>query len=154
MIRRLIVGLQGIMLLGASDIVDPKEQISREIEHRVVLPNGAEPITEYGRNYAFVDDRRVQAVYLIPPKFRDYRAGCAIMTEEGPPRPCTELEILEMSKMDQDYLKSMAAADQSKWFGNIDELPFISDGGCEQITIEYDLLLRRFLLVACNGSTD
>jgi hypothetical protein len=38
-----------------------------------------------------------------------------------------------------------------KWYGTVADLPFVFDGGCMQVRLEYQISTHRFLSVSCNG---
>jgi hypothetical protein len=42
-------------------------------------------------------------------------------------------------------------AGKRKWYGRIADLPFVFDGGCMQVRVEYQISTHRVLSASCNG---
>ncbi|MEP7006194.1 MAG: hypothetical protein ABI810_09435 [Sphingomonas bacterium] len=122
-----------------------------EIERAVVLPKDAAPLDSYGRNYTFSGPEKVVATYLIPPRLPELDEGCEVMLENLDSRPCTKKEIDEASASEARNASAQTAAGKRRWYKGPDYLPSISDGGCEQVNVEYDIRTHRVLVVACNG---
>jgi len=138
-----------LILTGAMspDTARRHEDLMNEIEKRIVLPPGARPLSAYGRNYAFSGRDRVLAVYLIPERRYDERGGCV----HGDGIACTKQEVRALVRESDILIASQAAAGRRRWHEQASSLPDISDGGCTQITIRYDMPRKRVLSVACNG---
>ena len=112
------------------------------IEKAVRLPDRARPLSEYARYYA-EREREVVAVYIIPPR-DEIRAGEA----------CEELlENMSTRDVPCEPMKSDWAmpAGSRRWFKSEQELPFISDGGCSQITVIFDKPKGIVKSADCNG---
>lgn len=122
-----------------------------EIERAVVLPKDARPLNSYGRNYAFSGPKKIVATYLIPlgPKSDE---GCEVVLEKNlESRPCTKKETDDASAAEARTAAAQTAAGKRRWYKKPDDLPFILDGGCMQVNVEYDIPTHRVLFVTCNG---
>ncbi|HEX6741320.1 MAG TPA: hypothetical protein VF079_05940, partial [Sphingomicrobium sp.] len=97
-----------------------EEALMDEIERAVVLPNGANPLDAYGRNYAFTGAGTVVAVYLLP------------------------------SGANRRPSATQMPAGERRWYRDASDLPGLSDRGCMQVTVDYDIATHRVLGVACN----
>jgi hypothetical protein len=99
---------------GAPQASDHRDAAARDalaarIEANMRLPEGAAPLAEYTRSYAYAPGgREVEAVYMREPP------GGRSWVEHN-------------------------------------DLPFILDGGCRQVTIRADATTGRVLSVRCNG---
>jgi hypothetical protein len=122
-----------------------------EIERVVVLPEGAKPLNAYGRNYAYSGKDMVTAIYLLPFPPLNMSEGCEVMLEDFESRPCTDEEIAEIAKSDETAVAAQTPAGERRWYNSSHDLPFINDGGCTQVTVDYDTATRRVLKAACNG---
>lgn len=125
------------------------------IESTVQLPKGARSIDEYSRNYAFMPDGKVLAVFIIPMEPTGYDRegfGCEVMLEDFESRPCTDEEISDMKQQDRATTVSYGAANESRWFDDYLELPMILDGGCAQVTIVFEPRSETIETAECNGS--
>ena len=146
-----------ILLLTTSDaaaVVPHQEALMDEIERTIVLPKGANPFQAYGRNYAFADDHKIIATYVLPsPPLDLSKPGSC--TSAAPPnfegRPCTKEEVDELLARDARAFAAQTKAGTRRWYSDRSKLPLISDGGCMMVTVEYDFANHRFLTVACNG---
>lgn len=127
------------------------ESLMDEIERQVRLPAKAEPLSSYGRYYAFDDKGKVEARYLLPP---------APMTPDPLPADwgCEEMVMLgnDLTSRavpcgpDPDrshYLK----AGQRRWFADRKAIPMIFDGGCMVVHVAFDLKTRKVEHAFCNG---
>jgi hypothetical protein len=123
------------------------EDLMNQIESRIVLPAGARPLGAYGRNYAFSGRDRVLAVYLIPERPYDEHGGCV----HGDGIECTKREVRALVREREILMASQASAGRRRWYQQANKLPGIEDGGCMQVTIQYDIPGKRVLSVACNG---
>ena len=123
-----------------------------EIERLVVLPKGADSMSAYGRNYAFSDRGKVVAIYLKPFPLPKIDEGCEEMLENFSSRPCTKEEVAEGMASDARAAAAQTPAGERRWFGKASELPFVSDGGCMEVRVEFDTAAHRVLSVACNGA--
>lgn len=122
-----------------------------EIESALVLPKGAKPLNAYGRNYAFSGRDKVIATYLLPSAPLDISQGCDVMLEDGNSRPCTREEIAKTAKLDVRNMAAQTPAGKRRWYESFHSLPAISDGGCVQVSVEYDIVTRHVLTATCNG---
>lgn len=125
----------------------------RAIEAAVVLPTGAGALDEYSRNYAVGPDGKILAFYVKPgePPIAGAYYGCNVMLVNLESRPCTEDEVAEMVRRDQERAETMGKAGQSRWFENYREMPFVLDGGCGFIEITYDPRSKQIESTECNG---
>jgi len=122
-----------------------------EIERSVVLPKSAKPLSAYGRNYAFLGQGIVVATYLIPSPPIPVDGGCEMMLENLSSRPCTKEEIAEQVASNARAAAAETPAGKRRWFRTPNDLPDISDGGCQQVNVQFDTASHRILVVACNG---
>lgn len=134
----------------ASSSRSPQALMER-IERAVVLPKEAKPLSEYGRNYAFSGPNKVIATYLIPSRPIGSSEGCEVVLEEFNTRPCTAKEIAKLARADASAVASQTPAGKRRWYDSSRSLPFISDGGCQQVTVQYDILTQHITAVSCNG---
>jgi hypothetical protein len=146
-------GILAILALACSAQSSEQTAIMRAIEASVVLPEGADALEEYSRNYAVGPDGRIMAYYVIPsdPIIADEDDGCEVMLEDLESRPCTSEEVAEMVRDDQARAARMGKVGQSRWFESYGELPLVLDGGCNFIEIIYDPQTKRIERVECNG---
>ena len=93
------------------------------IDRQVRLPATARTVDEYARYYSDGAEGQVVAVFLLP------------LT---PREPVT---------LDREL-----AAGERRWMAKEADLPWISDGLCDQITVRYEIASERFLSVRCNGA--
>ena len=57
-----------------------------------------------------------------------------------------------MKQQERAMGATFGVANQSRWFDDYRELPFILDGGCHQIEVVYDSHSEQVESVECNGS--
>ena len=145
---------------GCTSDISDQTRIMQMIETRVQLPEGAEPIEAYSRNYAKLSDQKVRAIFIEPYEpspihdTEDY--GCEILADidesgEFESRPCTRDELEETQELDKAISKSHGKKNESRWFKDSNELPGMDDGGCSQIEIIFDLRSDSFETIRCNG---
>lgn len=120
------------------------EALMGKIEQQVRLPKGARTLGEYARYYANGDDGEVIAVYLLP--FNDDpRPGdsCEELTENFTSRqvPCPSM-----------HPTWAMPAGKRRWVKDQHDLPFISDGGCAQVTVVFDKSRSAIKSAECNGT--
>jgi hypothetical protein len=118
-----------------------------QIDRAVVLPSRARPSNEYGKNFALSGAERVKAVYLIPEPLPKANFTCV----HGDLKPCTKDEIDRWVSVRITRRVGYAPAGQRRWFDAERDLPSIADGGCNQVTIQYDMPTQRVISVGCNG---
>ena len=124
--------------------------IMDEIERAIVLPKNAETLDKYARNYAPDVGGKILATYIIPLTSFGMDTGCDVMLENFASRPCTKKEIEESLLIEAQNVETQPAAGKRRWFQDPQDLPFINDGGCQQVSVEYDTTTRRVLTVVCN----
>lgn len=130
----------------------PRERaVMDAIERIVVLPPRARPLAAYGRNYAWADATHVVATYLLPSPPSPPTEGCAVMIEDFRTRPCSRREIADIARRDAESRAAETPAGQRRWFAKPGDLPFIFDGGCIQVSVDYDVTSRRITRAVCNG---
>lgn len=122
-----------------------------KIEQAVVLPEGAKPLHAYGRNYAPSGSNKVVATYLLPTSPLDPNEGCEVMLEDFNSRLCTKKEIEEFARSDARNVAAQTPVGKRRWYKNTRSLPSINDGGCTQVSVEYDIALRKITRASCNG---
>ena len=137
------------LLLTTAPQQDRENRLMDEIERTVALPTGAGPLSAYGRYYAYEGRGKVLAIYLVPEP--SVGNSCEIFTIHRGSRPCNRREIQEMKRRHARAAGLRVPAGKRRWYGDSRDLPQIADGGCMQITIEYDVASKRVLGVACNG---
>lgn len=115
------------------------------------MPKGAKPLTAYGRNYALSGSNKVVATYLIPSLPLDFSVGCEVVLVNLNSRPCTTKEVKKSATSDARYVAGQTPAGKRRWYKSTRSLPFISDGGCTQVTVEYDVPTHTVTAVYCNG---
>ncbi|WP_428630361.1 hypothetical protein [Sphingopyxis sp.] len=103
--------------------ISREERLMDAIDREVRLPATARAIDEYARYYSHGAEGQVVAVFLLP------------------------LTPRETVTMDREM-----AAGKRRWMAKEADLPWISDGLCDQITVRYEIASERFLSVRCNGS--
>ena len=132
-----------LLLSGCSTAEErDREAVMNQIEKQVQLPDGARPLREYARYYA-EHEGEVVAVYMIPPN-----------DEIRPGDGCEELlENLTTREVPCEPMKTDWAmpAGERRWFRSEQELPFINDGGCLQITVIFDRAKAVVKSADCNG---
>lgn len=134
-----------VLLLGGCSSPQERERktLMNEIEKQVQLPKGARPLSEYARYYANKDDGVVVAVFLIP-----------IKDDIAPGESCEELfENFTSGKMPCEPMQFEWAlpAGERRWFKDQRDLPWINDGGCAQVDVEFDIAKSTVKHVECNG---
>jgi hypothetical protein len=129
---------------AAQDIDDQRERLAQQIEQTIVLPTGAEPLRAYGRNYAFRGKNLIVAFYLIPFPSKPEGAGCTIVLPGNRARACTREEETEGESLG-------AQAGTSRWYDTESAMPQALDGGCQQVSVLFQISTRKFVSVACNG---
>ncbi|KQM86309.1 hypothetical protein ASE67_10760 [Sphingomonas sp. Leaf23] len=144
--------LASLTIITASCAAPPnREQVlMEEIERTIPLPNDATPLRNYARHYAFRGPTMVEAVYVIPSVPTDWRDGMEVMTVSGS-RPATPQEIAETEALDALSREQWGEAGKRYWHSTPDVFPIMSDGGCDQISILYDVAAKRFRMAGCNG---
>jgi hypothetical protein len=139
-----------LLLAGCADGTaaprDDREQLMDRIEASAALPDRASPLSAYGRYYASLPEGRVMAVYLIPPKRPDPAASC---WTGG--RPCTEKHRKDVHRRLMDVYDRHAKPGERRWVDDVDALPQLMDGGCQQVTIQYDIAMDEIIRISCNG---
>lgn len=135
-----------------------QEALMDEIEKAVVLPRAAQPMKSYGRNYASSGPDRVVATYLTPLPPLALREGCEVVLQDLTSRPCTKSDIVASARWNADAAKANAIrvatqtpAGERRWYSSAGSLPFINDGGCMQVWVEYDTKNHRVIALSCNG---
>lgn len=121
------------------------------IERSIALPRQARPLAAYGRNYAWADATHVIATYILPSPPSEPGEGCALMTDDFRTRPCTPEENADMARQEARLRAAETPAGQRRWFARPNDLPSMMDGGCMQISVEYDVASRRVTRAICNG---
>src|SRR4051812_6691372 len=118
-------------------------QLMDEIETRLILPSGALPARRYARFYAFEAPGKVIAVYVIPDPPDPPGARCDEMTADGKFHPiaCPPFRAWPPG----------VPAGHRRWVRDRRDMPLIFDGGCNQITVTYDLKSGKIESAACNG---
>ena len=143
--------LLAFMSSGCSRAGSRQDELMDEIERSVVLPKGAERLAAYGRYYAFSDRQTVVASYLLPLPVPSFDEGCEEMSEDLSSRPCTKQEVATMRASSARDAAARTPPGKRRWLSSTKHLPFIADGGCMQVRIEFDPSAHRVLSVACNG---
>lgn len=133
-----------VLLSGCSTPQEfDRDALMNLIEKQVQLPNGARLLGDYARYYADSDGGEVVAVYLIPLDNEiPPGASCAELLEDSTTRdvPCEPMQF--------DW--AMPAGER-RWVKSEQDLPFISDGGCDQVTVVFDKAKSVVKSARCNG---
>lgn len=142
-----------LLATSASAILPPSREqgVMDAIERSIVLPQKAWPFAAYGRNYAWSDATHVVATYILPSLPSVPREGCDLLTDDFKTRPCTPEENAEMDRQETQFRTAETPAGQRRWFAKPIDLPSMSDGGCMQISVAYDIASRRITRAVCNG---
>jgi hypothetical protein len=133
------------------DASQRQNMLMDEIERTVALPKGARPFGAYAHNYAFNGADKVRAIYLVPEPPLKLNDGCEELLEHGRARPCRQRELQRMAREDRRRIATQTPAGQRRWYKDKRAMPEINDGGCMQVTIEYDIRAHRASYVGCNG---
>lgn len=56
-----------------------------------------------------------------------------------------------MDRQETQFLTAETPAGHRRWFAKPIDLPSMSDGGCMQISVAYDIASRRITRAVCNG---
>ena len=127
-----------------------QEAIMTAVERAVLLPPGARAVTEYARYYAYSDQHRVTAVYILPPP--DLGPALRCMRRRDDKSPCT----IEDRALREGYMIGRAGLKSSgrRWV-KISELPTQQDGGCSYVTIRVEFGATdsawKVISAGCNG---
>ncbi|WP_426259814.1 hypothetical protein [Sphingomonas sp. DC1100-1] len=142
-----------LLATSASAILPPSREqaVMDAIERSIVLPQKAWPFAAYGRNYAWSDTTHVVATYILPSLPSDPREGCDLLTDDFKTRPCTPEKNAEMDRQETQFLTAETPAGNRRWFAQPIDLPSIDDGGCIQVTVQYDVVSRSITRAQCNG---
>jgi hypothetical protein len=73
------------------------------------------------------------------------------MLENFSLRPCTKEEMADHVASNARAAAAETPAGKRRWFRTPNDLPYISDGGCQQVNVQFDTASHRILAVACNG---
>ena len=138
-----------VVALAACSTETEQTRLMKEIEQKVQLPKGAEPLNAYVRFYTFSDGGKVLARWLIPeanePRPGD---GCAeVVLGE------TETTLREVTCDPPAPWPPQGRAGESRWIEHPNDVPVIMDGACRQINIMFDLRTRKVEQAFCNGSS-
>jgi hypothetical protein len=146
-----ILMLVALAALNASSAPRPsaRESLMNEIEGQVRLPAEAEPLSAYGRYYAFGGKGKVEARYLLPlgstsPLPAD--SSCEEMVIVGDDIGAREVPCTPPADRSR-FLK----AGQRRWYSNPEAIPMIFDGGCMVVHVTFDLKTRKVEHIYCNG---
>jgi len=116
-------------------------EIMDAIEHDVQIPFDARPLTQFARTYKYASSTRVVAFYFIPHDEPD-EWFCKGAKEGGP----TNGQVL-LGCRPPDGMK----AGERRWLSDDVCLPYVNDGGCNYVDIEYDLRSQSVIRADCNG---
>lgn len=135
--------LFAILCFSACSSPEERRQaaIMDSIEQQVKLSADAEPIERYARTYAFKSRDRVSAVYFLPDLAND--EACRVAKGYGPKSAGAVARLCPPP----DGMK----AGERRWFRDADSLPLISDGGCQNIDVEFDLNAGSVIFAHCQG---
>ncbi len=148
-------------LAGCVSLPSERDKLIDTIETRVRLPQGAETLRAYSRNYAYLPDRKIIGVYVLPMEplasSSGGDVGCEIAGEidadgNTESSPCTDTDMAELAAHDRQRAETFGKAGECRWFAEYLDLPSIVDGGCSQVTIVFDPRTETFERTECNGS--
>ena len=143
-----------VLLLTASAAPYPsrrQHELMNDIERAIRLPEGAKPLSKYDRNYAFAGPDKVVAKYLMLSEATRYNKECDAISKKSSSERCTTENANRFVKFDGSKVGSHTPAGKRRWFENAQSLPFIYDGGCMQVNVEYDIPTQRITEASCNG---
>lgn len=135
------------MLTSCASAKAPTDVLMDDIEAKVQLPQAQYRLADYSRTYAYSGDQMVIGHYLVPSDPIPADAGCSEMTVDGKLVPCSSETREHIAERRTRELK----AGERRWIDDVKGLPFIMDGGCLMITVEYDLRKSEVTSVDCNG---
>ncbi|WP_157080945.1 hypothetical protein [Novosphingobium naphthalenivorans] len=113
-----------------------------EIERKVRLPKGAEPLTSYARTYAYSLPHTIEARYFLPDPKPDVKT-------------CEEAKSYGLWNGQIAYLcppPSGMAKDERRWLDSPSVLVDMTDGGCGLINLSYDTETKTITSVECDGT--
>lgn len=154
MFKSIIVSILSLLLLDSADNIADQTSIMKHIEANVQLPEGAESIGDYSRNYAILPNKKIKAVYIIPFKSNsdgDEEVSCSVVVTILEFRPCTEEENKEYRENEREFLSMQGKAGESRWLDDHTSLPGLLDGGCSFIEIIFNPKSNIFESINCNG---
>jgi hypothetical protein len=122
------------------------------IEHRITLPRGAKPLVAYARHYATSAPDTVTGVYIVPEPVHVVRPDeCEEMTADLGSRPCDPADVARSNREAVQAAARAAKPGERRRYRRVDDMPYVSDGGCTQINVRYRPSTGAFLSVNCNG---
>lgn len=143
--RLFLMPLIVVGLAACSTSANERDKLIERIESRLVLPREAKPMGKYERYYSRNMDGSIIAIFIIhsPDHPEQVRSACNEFAYQGaePPFPCP---------MNGGDLRLINPGEKA-WVENPVDMPGISGGGCNQVTIEYETDEERFVRVECNG---
>ncbi|MBB5716438.1 hypothetical protein [Sphingomonas aerophila] len=130
----------------ATTACDPPEarrqaELMNTIERKITLPPGAGAVERFARAYKFASPDRVEALYFIPEEEPD-RMFC-----EGTKRYGHKNGQIALACPPPDGMK----AGERRWFADDVILPFVSDGACAYIDVEYQVGSKTVPKASCHG---
>lgn len=138
---RIVLLLAPLALCGCSARAkSPHDRIMDQVENTVSLPNGAQPLRDYARYYAFDDTGRVSVVFALPGPPPSGNEICKDIDGRLPPEKWRTVPCPAPSP-EESYLPAGQRRWMSDWLG----IPRTPDTlGWEQITFTYDARRRAF----------
>lgn len=122
---RMALLVPAIALLGGCATVEHRQsRLMDEIESRVQLPEGAAPLSSYGRFYTSLEPTRVTGIYVLPSDPKQTLAFCRELGPTG--ESCTT------------YDSDKIGAGERRWISGSPNLMNITDQGCSRISVTYD----------------
>ena len=119
---------------------DEREQLIETIESSVKLHDGAWSLDHYERYYTSRNGV-IEAAYILHVEGHQEGVLEECKNIDDAPFPCPiaggELRLVDAGK--------------STWVDDANDLPVLSDGGCDQVSIMYDPDRSKFLHIGCNA---
>ena len=113
-----------------------------DIERKIRLPEGAEPLTSYARMYAYALPHTIVARYFLPDPKPDLTV-------------CAEAKSYGLWNGQIAYLCPPPAGmvkGERRWQESPSAFVDMTDGGCGLINISYDTEAKTVTSVECDGS--
>ncbi|MBB5713081.1 hypothetical protein [Sphingomonas xinjiangensis] len=117
------------------------EALMDSIERSVVLPKGSQPLSAYGRSYAFAGQDRVIGSYSIP--VNSPTGPCTVVIPGNSSRACSA---------EEDEPIEQTAAGTRRWFDDADDVPKLLWAGCDQVNVVYEISSQRVLETLCEAN--
>ena len=137
----LLLTLASFSITGCTKNNGADQAAIQTVEATVQMPREARPLASYERYYARRPDGMIIGVYTNHNEGHRSQVLKFCANYRQPPFPCP---------VDRQSVR-LVEAGESLWLKDPRDLPAMSGGGCDQVTVEYDPSIERFARVECNG---